>query len=75
MAKPVYDQLGRGYAERRRPDPRIATRIDRALGDARTVVNVGAGAGSYEPANRTVVAVLHCSAGEADLTGVRGQAL
>jgi SAM-dependent methyltransferase len=58
MAKaPVYDQLGRGYAERRRPDPRIATRIDRALGDARTVVNVGAGAGSYEPANRTVVAV------------------
>jgi SAM-dependent methyltransferase len=57
MAKPVYDQLGRGYAERRRPDPRIATRIDRALGDARTVVNVGAGAGSYEPADRTVVAV------------------
>jgi SAM-dependent methyltransferase len=57
MPKPVYDQLGRGYAERRRPDPRIATRIDRALGDARTVVNVGAGAGSYEPADRTVVAV------------------
>jgi SAM-dependent methyltransferase len=54
---PIYDRIGRGYAQRRQPDPRIAARIARALGDARTVVNVGAGAGSYEPDDRHVVAV------------------
>ena len=53
----LYDRIGRGYAAYRRPDPRIAARIAEALGDARTVVNVGAGAGSYEPADRAVVAV------------------
>ncbi|MCJ7437040.1 MAG: class I SAM-dependent methyltransferase [Acidimicrobiia bacterium] len=42
---------------RRRPDPSIARRIRAALGDAATVINVGAGAGSYEPDDRTVVAV------------------
>jgi len=52
-----YDSHGHGYAQRRRPDPRIAALIHAALGDARTVVNVGAGAGSYEPADRYVVAV------------------
>jgi len=52
-----YERAGRGYADRRRPDPRIAAAIVRALGDARTVVNVGAGAGSYEPVGRDVVAV------------------
>ncbi|MGH2915920.1 MAG: class I SAM-dependent methyltransferase [Solirubrobacteraceae bacterium] len=53
-----YDQtLGGGYALRRRPDPRIAALIRRALGDARRVVNVGAGAGSYEPTDLDVVAV------------------
>jgi SAM-dependent methyltransferase len=52
-----YDRLGHGYAQRRRPDPRIAARVHAALGDARTVVNVGAGAGSYEPADRYVLAV------------------
>jgi SAM-dependent methyltransferase len=52
-----YDTHGHGYAQRRRPDPRIAALIHTALGDARTVVNVGAGAGSYEPADRYVVAV------------------
>ena len=52
-----YDELGRGYAKVRRPDPRIAARIDHELGEARTVVNVGAGAGSYEPAGREVTAV------------------
>ena len=58
MAKaPIYDRIGRRYAQRRRPDPRIAARLHQALGDARTVVNVGAGSGSYEPANRHVVAV------------------
>jgi ubiquinone/menaquinone biosynthesis C-methylase UbiE len=52
-----YEQIGVGYAERRRPDPRIERRILEALGDARSVVNVGAGAGSYEPRDRRVVAV------------------
>jgi SAM-dependent methyltransferase len=52
-----YDELGVGYAKVRRPDPRIAARIDEALGAARTVVNVGAGTGSYEPAGREVTAV------------------
>jgi SAM-dependent methyltransferase len=52
-----YERIGVGYAERRRPDSRIQRRIDEALGDARTVLNVGAGAGSYEPIDRRVVAV------------------
>ncbi|MBB5867139.1 SAM-dependent methyltransferase [Allocatelliglobosispora scoriae] len=52
----VYDSIGATYSSTRRPDPRIAARIHSALGDARTVVNVGAGAGSYEPAG-TVLAV------------------
>lgn len=52
-----YDSIGRGYAEIRRADPRLAAQIRRALGDARTVVNVGAGAGSYEPEDCEVVAV------------------
>ncbi|MFE3938866.1 class I SAM-dependent methyltransferase, partial [Streptomyces goshikiensis] len=53
----VYDRIGIGYRKVRRPDPRLAALIDGALGDARTVVNVGAGAGSYEPADREVTAV------------------
>jgi hypothetical protein len=52
-----YESRGAAYATRRRPDPRIAALIHAALGDARTVINVGAGAGSYEPADRYVVAV------------------
>jgi hypothetical protein len=52
-----YEVHGRGYAMRRRPDPRIAALVHAALGDARTVINVGAGAGSYEPTDRHVVAV------------------
>ena len=52
-----YDTIGAGYAAHRREDPRVAARIARALGDARTVVNVGAGAGSYEPRDRWVLAV------------------
>lgn len=52
-----YAVLGNAYAIRRRPDPRIAGLISAALGDARTVVNVGAGAGSYEPGDRRVAAV------------------
>src|SRR5919197_794442 len=53
----LYDTIGATYAVTRRTDPRIAARIWAALGDARTVLNVGAGAGSYEPPDRTVVAV------------------
>jgi SAM-dependent methyltransferase len=52
-----YERYGHGYAARRRPDPRIAALVHGALGDARTVINVGAGAGSYEPDDRWVVAV------------------
>jgi SAM-dependent methyltransferase len=53
----TYDRTGKGYAAVRRGDPRIAAFVDRALGDAKTVVNVGAGTGSYEPADRDVTAV------------------
>jgi SAM-dependent methyltransferase len=52
-----YDRIGEGYARTRREDPRLAERIHAALGAARTVVNVGAGAGSYEPRDRYVIAV------------------
>ena len=53
----VYDTLGVNYTATRRPDPRIAAAIANALGDAVSVVNVGAGTGSYEPRDRRVVAV------------------
>jgi SAM-dependent methyltransferase len=56
-AMALYDSIGRDYARFRRPDRRIAEAIDAALGDARSVVNIGAGAGSYEPISRTVLAV------------------
>ena len=52
-----YGRLGDGYARLRRPDPSIAALIHHALGSARTVLNVGAGAGSYEPGDRAVIAV------------------
>jgi SAM-dependent methyltransferase len=52
-----YDAIGATYATTRREDPRIAALIHEALGEARTVVNVGAGAGSYEPHDRHVIAV------------------
>jgi SAM-dependent methyltransferase len=57
MNEAAYDRIGCGYATTRRADPRIAARIDLALGDAESVVNVGAGAGSYEPVDRDVIAV------------------
>ena len=53
----LYDTIGVGYTEVRAEDPRIAAAIHAALGDARTVVNGGAGTGSYEPADREVTAV------------------
>ena len=54
---PVYDTIGLGYADVRRPDARIGAQVHAALGAARRVLNVGAGAGSYEPVDRPVVAV------------------
>ena len=53
----VYGQIGRTYAATRREDPRVAAHIWSAIGDATTVVNVGAGTGNYEPRHATVVAV------------------
>ena len=52
-----YEQHGRAYASLRRTDPRIEAQVHRALGAARSVINVGAGAGSYEPRDRYVLAV------------------
>jgi SAM-dependent methyltransferase len=52
-----YDTIGHGYARHRREDPDHARVIHAALGDARTVVNVGAGTGSYEPRDRHVIAI------------------
>lgn len=53
----LYDTIGVDYAQLRRPDPRIAKRIRAALGTARSVLNVGAGTGSYEPQDCDVTAV------------------
>ena len=52
-----YDSIGINYAELRQPDPRIAAAINDALGCAETVLNVGAGTGSYEPGDRQVTAI------------------
>src|SRR5258705_3334911 len=53
----LYDEIGRNYAQYRKADPRIAAEIIAALGDAQSVLNLGAGAGSYEPRDRRVIAV------------------
>lgn len=53
----LYDTIGLDYANLRQPDPKIAQRIETALGNAQTVLNVGAGAGSYEPTGRQVTAI------------------
>src|SRR5260370_28072965 len=53
----LYDTIGATYSVTRRTEPRIAAQIWAALGDARTVLNVGAGTGSYEPRDRAVTAV------------------
>ena len=52
-----YDSIGINYAQLRQPDPRIAAAIHAALGQAQTILNVGAGTGSYEPVDRQVTAV------------------
>jgi SAM-dependent methyltransferase len=57
VSRAAYDELGVNYSDFRRADPRIEARVWAALGDARSVVNVGAGTGSYEPRDREVTAV------------------
>ena len=54
---PLYDTIGATYTVTRRTEPRIAAQVWAALGDAQTVLNVGAGTGSYEPPGRDVTAV------------------
>src|SRR5262245_58644334 len=56
-AEVLYDRIGHAYGSIRQADPRLAEPIWQALGDARSVVNVGAGTGSYEPPDREVIAV------------------
>ncbi|MGA9856893.1 MAG: class I SAM-dependent methyltransferase [Solirubrobacteraceae bacterium] len=56
-SSPRYERIGHGYARTRREDPHLAGQIHEALGAARTVLNVGAGAGSYEPRDRHVIAI------------------
>jgi SAM-dependent methyltransferase len=53
----LYDTIGTTYTATRRTEPRIAAQVWAALGDAKTVLNVGAGTGSYEPADREVTAI------------------
>ncbi|MGZ4183864.1 MAG: class I SAM-dependent methyltransferase [Solirubrobacteraceae bacterium] len=57
MSGPLYDRIGTTYTVTRRPDPRLERAIHDALGDAESVINVGAGAGGYEPRDREVVAL------------------
>jgi ubiquinone/menaquinone biosynthesis C-methylase UbiE len=57
VSAPAYDRIGLSYSEVRRADPRFEVAIWRALGDAKSVLNIGAGAGSYEPRDRAVIAV------------------
>jgi hypothetical protein len=54
MERTRYDRIGRTYSATRQTDPRLAALIWDALGDAETVLSVGAGAGAYEPPDRTV---------------------
>jgi ubiquinone/menaquinone biosynthesis C-methylase UbiE len=53
----LYDDIGQNYAGKRQPDPHIAAAIENALTGCESVLNVGAGTGSYEPRSLTVVAV------------------
>jgi SAM-dependent methyltransferase len=57
MIEPVYDRIGVNYSRGRRPDPRWQAALDDCLGTAPTIVNIGAGTGSYEPPDRYVLAV------------------
>ena len=55
--RPAYDAIGVGYRTTRREEPRIARAIWDVLGDAKSVANIGAGTGNYEPRDREVVAI------------------
>jgi len=57
MPEPLYDQIGQTYTTTRRPDPRIARAIKGVLREANTIVNVGAGAGAYEPVDQSLIGV------------------
>ena len=57
MSAPTYDRIGLSYSEVRHADPRFEAAIRSALGDTQSVLNIGAGAGSYEPNDREVIAV------------------
>ena len=52
-----YDMIGINYSDLRKPDRRIEAMIAKALDPAETVLNVGAGTGSYEPTDRQVTAI------------------
>lgn len=54
---PFYDSIGQGYRRFRMPDPRIAAQVRKAIGNASTVCNIGAGTGSYEPTDLTAIPV------------------
>ena len=53
----TYETIGVGYSVGRRPDPRWQEAIDSVIGDAKRVINIGAGTGSYEPSGRALIAV------------------
>jgi SAM-dependent methyltransferase len=57
VSSELYDRIGRTYSSTRATDPRIAAAVWNALGDARAVLNVGAGTGHYEPSDRDLVAL------------------
>ncbi len=57
MSAPAYDRIGLSYSEVRRADPRFEAAIRRALNDAKRVLNIGAGAGSYEPSDHEIIAI------------------
>ena len=53
----LYDSIGRTYSDRRESDPRIAAAIEAAITGCDSILNVGAGTGSYEPASKSLVAI------------------
>lgn len=57
MSQTLYDKIAGDYSKHRRPDERIAIQIEAALGESESLLNVGAGTGSYEPIGRYVVAI------------------
>jgi SAM-dependent methyltransferase len=78
----LYDNIGRTYSDRRQTDPRIAAAIENAIHGCGPILNVGAGAGSYEPNSRLVVAVepsrtmiAQRAAGSAPVVRARAEAL